>query len=73
MGNGPQNQIIVFSADGFPTQYAFVPSARVMCSGWKPFSFAKAGYASSRVGVIALNIPTSAHCEHLTNRASQTE
>ena len=54
MGSGPQNQIIVFSADGFPIQYAFMPSARVICSGLKPFSFAKAGYASSRVGVNAL-------------------
>ena len=54
MGSGPGNHIIVFSADGFPIQYAFVPSARVIYSGLKPFSFAKAEYASSRVGEIAL-------------------
>ena len=52
--------MIVFSADGFPIQYAFVPSARVIFSGLKPFSFAKAGYISSRLGLSTLNMPVSA-------------
>ena len=70
MGSGPQNHIIVFSADGFPIQYAFVPSSREILSGLKPFSFAKAGYASSRLGVSALNVPISAHSICLTNLVS---
>ncbi len=50
-GGVPWNQIINFSVDGLPSQYAFVPSGRVTSLGVKPRSLANAGYASSMSGV----------------------
>ena len=44
----PWNQSITFSADGSPSQYAFVPSGSVTSLGVKPRFLANAGYAASR-------------------------
>lgn len=50
----PWNQITTFSAEGLPSQYAFVPSERVTSLGVKPRSLANAGYATSRSTPICL-------------------